>query len=237
MADYMLMVLEDEDAHASQSPRDMAELIDQQARFGDELRAAGRLRDRARLRPSKDGKRVHRRGDRLRVDDGPFADDGRALAAYYWIDASGVEEAAELAAACPALASDDIDVRPLMKGAIDGDKEARPGKVFACVVLGNTASEAEWTQVMDRMDAETRDHARAESFLGGVRLQPPSAGRRVATRGDRRAMFDGPFLESKEVIGGLFVVRMMTLDEAVRWAGESRFVVHGALEIRELWRS
>src|SRR5947208_2387766 len=110
MADYMLMVHEDEDAHASQSPKDMAELIDRQARFADELRAAGRLRDRARLRPSKDGKRVRRRGDRLDIDGGPFADGGKALAAYYWIDASGVEEAARLAAACPALASDDVDV-------------------------------------------------------------------------------------------------------------------------------
>jgi hypothetical protein len=38
------------------------------------------------------------------------------------------------------------------------------------------------------------------------------------------------------VIGGLFIVRMTSIDEAVRWVGETRFVVHGALEIRELWR-
>jgi hypothetical protein len=36
----------------------------------------------------------------------------------------------------------------------------------------------------------------------------------VATRGERRAMFDGPFLESKEVMGGLFFVRVMSLEEA-----------------------
>jgi hypothetical protein len=30
---------------------------------------------------------------------------------------------------------------------------------------------------------------------------------------------------------------MTSIDEAVRWAGETRFVVHGALEIRELWRT
>jgi hypothetical protein len=48
---------------------------------------------------------------------------------------------------------------------------------------------------------------------------------------------DGPFLESKEVIGGLFFLRFASLDEAVEWAGATPFVAHGALEIRELWRS
>jgi hypothetical protein len=57
------------------------------------------------------------------------------------------------------------------------------------------------------------------------------------TRSERRATFDGPFLESKEVIGGLILLRMTSLDEAVRWAGGTRFVVHGTLEIRELWRT
>jgi hypothetical protein len=44
-------------------------------------------------------------------------------------------------------------------------------------------------------------------------------------------------LETKEVIGGLFFMRMATLDEAVEWAHESEFVKLGTLEIRELWRS
>src|SRR5262245_729217 len=45
-----------------------------------------------------------------------------------------------------------------------------------------------------------------DRFDEGHEVQPPTSGRRVATRGERRAMFDGPFLESKEVIGGLFFV-------------------------------
>jgi hypothetical protein len=179
---------------------------------------------------------VRRDGEHLRVEEGPLGDDGVALAAYYWVDASSVDDAAQLAVAYPALASDDIDVRPVMKGTIPADKDTRPGKIFAFAVLGNAASEDEWRQVMDRIDAETHQYLPA-SLVGGVRLEPPTTGRRIATRGDRRAMFDGPFLESKEVIGGLFLVRMMTIEEAVRWASESRFVVHGALEIRELWRS
>jgi hypothetical protein len=79
---------------------------------------------------------------------------------------------------------------------------------------------------MDVIDAETRDSFPATAFAGGNRLRPP-----------RRAMFDGPFLESKEIVGGVFLLRLASLEDAVRWAAASRFVVHGALEIRELWRS
>ena len=56
-------------------------------------------------------------------------------------------------------------------------------------------------------------------------------------RAERRASFDGPFLESKEVIGGLFFLRMPSIEDAVLWASQTPFVSHGALEIRERWRT
>jgi hypothetical protein len=237
MTEHMLMVLEDEDAHATQSPQAMAELIEKRARFEGELRRAGVLRDSGHLRPTKEGKRVRKDGDALLVRNGPFAEEGRALGAYCWVETPNVEEAAKLAAGYPALPSDQVDVRPLMKGKVDADKDAKPGKLFAFAVLGNAATEDAWVKLMDRIDAETRGALSGPAFLGGVRLEPPNAGRRVATRDERRAMFDGPFLESKEVIGGLFFARMASIDEAIAWALGSRFVVHGTLEIRELWRT
>ena len=237
MTDYLLMTLEDERAHASQSPKAMAELIEKSAAYADELRRDGRLKDRGRFRPSKEGKRLRRLGGRLTVEDGPFAEEGKALGGYYWVQADSLEEATALALRAPVLPGDAVDVRPLMKGAMPADKEAKPGKLFACAVLGNSKTEQGWVEAMDRVDEQTRGRFSEDSFLGGLRLQPPTRGRRVVARGERHATFDGPFLESKEVIGGLFVVRMTNIDEAVRWASETAFVVHGALEIRELWRT
>lgn len=237
MTEYLVMTLEDEQAHASQSPKAMSELIEKSAAYAEGLRRDGRLKDRGRLRPSKEGKRVRREGGRLAVHDGPFAEEGKALGGYHWVEASSLDEATRLAASAPVLPGDAIDVRPLMKGAVQADKEAKPGKLFACGVLGNGKTEEGWVEVMDRIDEETRGRFPEASFLGGLRLEPPRSGRRIATRGERHATFDGPFLESKEVIGGLFVLRMTSIEEAVRWAGETAFVVHGALEIRELWRT
>ncbi len=236
MAQYLLMALEDEAAHAAESPQAMARLIERRAEFGAELRRTGALRDSGRLRPSKEGKRVSRRGGRLEVQNGPFLGEEKTLGGYYWVEANGLDEAARLAERCPALPTDELDVRPLMKGSVPSDKEGKSGKIFGCAVLGNGATEAEWVSVMDRIDAETREGFPKAASLGGLRLQPPRSGRHVATRGERRATFDGPFLESKEVIGGIFFLRMGSIDEVVRWAAETRFIVHGALEIRELWR-
>jgi len=236
MTDHLLMVLEDERAHAAQSPAEIAAQVRAQARFAAELRDAGTLRDGCRLRPSVEAKRVARVAGELRVTDGPFVDDGLALAACYLVDAD-LDAAARLAAGYPALAGDVVDVRPVMKGVGSPDKEATPGKIVACAVLGNAATEAAWVDVMDRIDAATRAELPPGARLGGVRLMPPTTGKRVATRGDRRAILDGPFLEAREVIGGVTYLRVMALDEAIAWAAASRFLDHGALEVRELWRS
>lgn len=230
------MVLEDEAEHAAQSPAMMADLIERRAAYAGRLRDTGQLRDHGRFRPSREGQRTRRHGETFVVEGGPFAEDGRALCAFYWVEAAGAEDAAALALDCPALPSDVVDVRPLMKGRGDPEKESKAGKIFGLVVLGNAVTEAGWVEVMDRIDDET--HANLPpSFLGGVRLQPPRSGRRVETRGGRRAMFDGPFLESKEVIGGLFFVRVSSYRGAVRWLARTRHGVHGVIEIRELWRS
>ena len=67
-------------------------------------------------------------------------------------------------------------------------------------------------------------------------LLPSKDGARVRLANGKITVTDGPFSESKEVIGGLFFLRASDLDEAIRWASASRFLAHGALEIRELWR-
>jgi hypothetical protein len=234
--EYLVTTLEDEDVHAAQPPKAMAELIETSDAYVEALRRGGRLKDSGRLRPSKEGKRVRRDGARLDVRGGPFAEDGKALGGYCWIEASDLDDATTLASGAPALPGDAIDVRPLMKGSVAVDKDAKPGKLFACAVLGKAASEEAWVEAMDRIDEESRGRFPEASFLGGLRLEPPRSGRRIAVRGERRAMFDGPFLESKEVIGGLLLLRMSGIAALVRWAGETPFVVHGSLEIRELWR-
>jgi hypothetical protein len=235
MPKFMVMTLESEAEDRKLAPAETKALVEGHSAYERKLRAASVYVDGERLRPSSEGKRASSRDGQLRIEGGPFGD--KALSGYHVLEAEGLDAAVKLAEDCPLSPGAELDVRPLMKGSLQPDKTSQQGRVFAFAVLGNAPSEQGWIEVMDRIDESTRDHFPTEPFLGGVRLQEPGRGRRVASVGGRRAVFDGPFLESKEVIGGLFFMRMASVDEAVDWASRSEFVKHGALEIRELWRS
>jgi hypothetical protein len=235
MAQFMVMILENEAEGRKLAPSETKTLVEGHSAYERKLRAVSAYLDGERLRPSSEGRRVSIRDGQPRIDPGPFGD--KALSGYYVLEAEGLDAAIKLTEDCPMSPGAEFDVRPLMKGRHQPDKASQQGRVFAFGVLGNAPSEQGWIEIMDRIDESTRDGFPAGRFRGGLRLQEPGRGRRVASAGGRRAVFDGPFLESKEVIGGFFFVRMASLDEAADWASRSEFVKHGALEIRELWRS
>ena len=235
MPRFMVMVLANEAEEGALAPPETRALVEGHSAYERKLRAVSAYLDGERLRPSSEGRRVSSRDGQPRVDAGPFAD--RALSGYYVVEAEGLDAAVKLAEECPMSPGAEVEVRPLLKGRLQPGKASQQGRVFAYAVLGSAPSEEGWTAVMDRIDESTREGFPADRFLGGVRLLEPGRGRRVASAGGRRAVFDGPFLESKEVIGGLFFMRMASLEEAVDWASRSEFVKHGAVEIRELWRS
>jgi hypothetical protein len=235
MPRFMVMIQENEAEEGKLAPSETKALVEGHAAYERKLRAVSAYVDGERLRPSSEGKRVSSPDGKLHVDAGPFGD--KALSGYYVVEADGIDAAVELAEECPLPPGAELDVRPLMKGNLRPDKTSQQGRVFGFAVLGSAPSEQGWIDVMDRIDASTRDGFPADRVLGGVRLQEPGRGRRVTSTGGRRAVFDGPFLESKEVIGGLFFLRMASLEEAVDWASGTGFVKLGAVEIRELWRS
>lgn len=235
MAEHLVTILENESAHARASIPDTAKLVADRAAYVEALRATGAYLDGGRFRPSSEGVRVRRDGEHAVIDAGPF--EGDVIASYLYVEAPTLDAATEIARGFPRAEADTIDVRPPMKANMRPGKDALTGKVFAFAVLGSASSEEAWTSVMDRIDAETRDAFSADVALGGLRLEPPKRGRRVTSANDGGLVLDGPFLESKEMIGGLFFLRGSSLDEAIAWAKESAFVRHGTLEIRELWRA
>jgi hypothetical protein len=49
-------------------------------------------------------------------------------------------------------------------------------------------------------------------------LNPGGQGARIGVKGGKRTVIDGPFAESKELVGGFYVVEVESLDEAISWA-------------------
>lgn len=220
MKEFLITAVEGEARTASEA----AERVKVRAGFERELGKA--RRDAGQLRPSAQGKRVTKKTGTLVLTDGPFE---ATLDSYYVVTSPSLDDAARLATSCP---GDAVEVRPVMGAHLHEGILDEPGKVFACAVLGSAPDEKSWIAGMDRIDEATSDMF-PPSFRGGMRLEAPTTGKRIK----KGHVTDGPFLEAKEVIGGLFFLRMANIDEVVEWAKTSGFVGDGTLEIRELWRT
>ena len=114
---------------------------------------------------------------------------------------------------------------------------------YALLVYG---SDAEWVD----LPAETRAELRAREMPRWLvlfdelrRVDPEAAGKEldsrlsaktVRVRDGERIVTDGPFAETKEVLGGLFSVELPDLDEAIRIASLVPAAEYGSIEIRPL---
>jgi hypothetical protein len=72
-------------------------------------------------------------------------------------------------------------------------------------------------------------------LLGGERVRPTSDARTVRVRDGRTLVADGPFAQTKEQLGGYYVVDCKDADEAVEVAGRIPGARHGTIEVRPIW--
>lgn len=72
----------------------------------------------------------------------------------------------------------------------------------------------------------------ADALRGGEALQPTSTATTVRVRDGKTILTDGPFAETKEQLGGFYLVECADLDEALRWAAEIPSAGRGPVEVR-----
>ena len=65
-------------------------------------------------------------------------------------------------------------------------------------------------------------------------LHPPSMGARVSFEGGKPKVTDGPFAESKEVIGGYWVIQVKSKEEAIEWATRCPAGPNEVIEVRQV---
>jgi hypothetical protein len=78
------------------------------------------------------------------------------------------------------------------------------------------------------------DLSKAGVLLGGDALQPTAKASRISAEGGKRKVVDGPFSESKEIIGGYFVIQVKSEQEAREWAGRCPAAHLGSWSYAEL---
>ena len=80
---------------------------------------------------------------------------------------------------------------------------------------------------------EHADELRADGkLLGSQQLEAPATAKTVRIRNGRTTVVDGPFAETKEILGGFNLIEAADMDEAVRIAAEFPWTRTGSVEIR-----
>ena len=72
-------------------------------------------------------------------------------------------------------------------------------------------------------------------MAGGARLRPTDAATTVRVRNSETLTTDGPFAETKEALGGFFILECADLDEAIGYAARIPSSVVGSIEVRPVW--
>ena len=114
---------------------------------------------------------------------------------------------------------------------------------YALLIYGD---DSEWVDLPEEDKAQLRVDAmpewvalfeelgKVDPNVGGHELDGPNTAKVVKVRDGERIVTDGPFAETKEILGGVFLIDLPDLDEAIRLAALVPTARHGSLEIRPI---
>ena len=109
---------------------------------------------------------------------------------------------------------------------------------FICLICAETAMEQ-----MAPADAEahfqeyaefTADIKRKDHFIGANRLTPADTAITVRVRNGKVSTTDGPYVETKEQLGGYYLINAKDLNDAVQVASRIPGAKHGTIEVRPI---
>ena len=92
-----------------------------------------------------------------------------------------------------------------------------------------------WAEVMNAYNAYTKWLIERGAYKGGEALQPVTTATTLRLQDGRTVTTDGPFAETKEALGGFYLVEAKDLDEALEFAGRCPGINFGTIEVRPVW--
>jgi len=221
--EFMLLFMQQ-----SGAPGGMAEM----KRFAGELASQRKLRRGAPLVADSAAARVRVRDGKAFVSDGPFAETKEVVGGFWIIEVASREEAIGIARRCPHARHGVVEVH-LVRGR---DAVADPGKGTPFLMVfgmepGLTDSDGSKFREMVAFGEALK---REGKFLETAPLahDPPPA--RIEPHGGKTLVTDGPFAESKEMVGGYSLVRLASRAEAIELAKRYPHAKWGPIEVREV---
>ena len=100
----------------------------------------------------------------------------------------------------------------------------------------NAQTEPDPSEAREEISFPWLDDVQARGiWVTGDQLAPPRRARSIRVRDGKTIVTDGPFAETKEVIGGFDIIECGSLDEAVEIAAGHPNAEGGTIEVRPLW--
>jgi hypothetical protein len=231
---YMVMHRHDSQSEAGVKPP--PELIARVGEFIGEYAQQGRFLDGAGLGASRTRTRLVFREGRCTTTHGPYRGEHELPAAVWVLKVRTREEAIGWAERYgKILGNGEIELGKVNEPWDLGLMEPPPDPPLQLLLVdkADKASEAggrstEQKSALSRLKTEM---TKAGVFVRSLALQPSSKAKRLVFTNNNLRVLDGPFLESKELIGGYAVMELADMDEAVAMCRRYAEVLGGTLEI------
>ena len=91
------------------------------------------------------------------------------------------------------------------------------------------------SQMIGAYTAYTEAMKKAGVWVASSRLRPTAEATTVRNHNGKKNVLNGPFAETKEQLGGFYLIEAPDLDAALSWAARCPGAAHGSIEVRPIW--
>jgi len=98
-------------------------------------------------------------------------------------------------------------------------------------------SEADRSEMTAAYAAYTQAMMQAGAFVDGGRLRPSGTATTVRTANGKTEVLNGPYAETREQLGGFYMLEAADLDAALSWAARCPAASRGVVEVRPVWET
>lgn len=213
-----------------------------------DLHSRGQFLFASPLHPVATAASVRVRNGQSLVTAGPFAETTEQLGGFFLIDVPNLDEAIAVAARLPAAKKGTIEVRPMShldglpadQFSADLSTAVRTGSRYMLLCYD---TEELWLEAgpaaLRSAKKEAVEHtyqlnARGQ-YISASPLHPISTATSVRIRDGKRIVTDGPFAETREVLGGYYMIYARDLNEAINVASKHPGARVSMVEVRQLY--
>ena len=219
------MMLHKTDAYYENGGLPSKELIAGVGGMVGEMVRSGKLLAADGLRSSAQGVRLKFAGGKRTVIKGPLEGENELIAGFAVMRVRSLDEAVEWASRFAGVVGDAVlDIRPATEPwdiGLGKKPEGLTTRRYIAMQKADARSEAGTPPTeleMERMGALIREMKETGVLLSTGGLEPSSRAARLRNFGGKQTVLDGPFAESKELVGGFVILELDSRAEAIAWA-------------------